>query len=107
MKAATSDVPITKRQAAILKFIEEGYLNGQTPTIREICVEFGISSPNGAETHLKALVKKGAITRIRNSSRAIFPTRFASGVGRVKAMYERLTHRERALVAQWINDSES
>jgi repressor LexA len=44
---------------------------GYGPTVREIGEVLGISSPNGVMCHLRALVKKGKITRIANRSRAI------------------------------------
>ena len=44
---------------------------GYGPTVREIGDKFRISSPNGVMCHLKALEKKGLITREPNMSRAI------------------------------------
>ena len=63
---------LTKRQEGVYKFIREKIRGrGYGPTVREIATEFDISSPNGVVCHLKALVKKGLITREPNMSRAI------------------------------------
>jgi repressor LexA len=63
---------LTPRQRDIFEFLKGKILNqGYGPTVREIGVEFGIRSPNGVMCHLKALEKKGLITREPNMSRAI------------------------------------
>jgi repressor LexA len=63
---------LTKRQQHIYDFIKDRILNrGYGPTVREIGSNFGIRSPNGVMCHLKALEKKGLITREQNMSRAI------------------------------------
>ena len=63
---------LTKRQKAVYEFIRDKIQNrGYGPTVREIGDNFGISSPNGVMCHLKALEKKGIITREPNMSRAI------------------------------------
>lgn len=63
---------LTRRQQAIYEFIKDRILNrGYGPTVREIGAHFGIRSPNGVMCHLKALEKKGLITREQNMSRAI------------------------------------
>lgn len=55
---------LTDKQRLIYEFIRERIENrGYGPSIREICSEFGIKSPNGVMCHLKALVKKGMIIR--------------------------------------------
>ena len=67
----TSDMP-TARQMEIYEFIRDKiYSRGFGPTVREIGEAFSIRSPNGVVCHLKALEKKGLITRGRNMSRAI------------------------------------
>jgi repressor LexA len=64
--------PLTKRQRAVFEFIRDKIQNrGYGPTVREIGERFRISSPNGVMCHLKALEKKGLITREPNMSRAI------------------------------------
>ena len=63
---------LTKRQSAVFEFIRDKIQNrGYGPTVREIGQKFNISSPNGVMCHLKALEKKGLITREPNMSRAI------------------------------------
>jgi repressor LexA len=63
---------LTKRQLAVFEFIQDKIQNrGYGPTVREIGEEFGINSPNGVMCHLRALEKKGLITREPNMSRAI------------------------------------
>ena len=63
---------LTKRQKAVYEFIRDLIQNrGYGPTVREIGRKFKIASPNGVVCHLKALEKKGLITREPNLSRAI------------------------------------
>lgn len=63
---------LTSRQREVFEFVRELITNrGYGPTVREIGDQFGISSPNGVMCHLKALEKKGLITREPNMSRAI------------------------------------
>lgn len=63
---------LTDRQRKVYEFIRDKIRNrGYGPTVREIGENFGIRSPNGVMCHLKALEKKGLITRERNMSRAI------------------------------------
>jgi repressor LexA len=62
-----SDRPeLTDKQKAIYDYIREHIeTKGFPPAIRDICGEFGISSPNGVMCHLKALETKGYINRIQ------------------------------------------
>jgi repressor LexA len=63
---------LTDKQKSIYDFIKGKILTrGYGPTVREIGAAFGISSPNGVMCHLKALEKKGLITRQSGMSRAI------------------------------------
>ncbi|MCA8986924.1 MAG: transcriptional repressor LexA [Planctomycetaceae bacterium] len=63
---------LTERQSAIYDFLKEKIVNrGYGPTVREIGNHFGIRSPNGVMCHLKALERKGLITRESHMSRAI------------------------------------
>ncbi len=67
---------LTKRQRDVYEFIRGKIMGrGYGPTVREIGDNFDIASPNGVMCHLKALVKKGLITREPNMSRAIQLTR--------------------------------
>ena len=63
---------LTKRQLAVFDFIRDKIKNrGYGPTVREIGKKLKINSPNGVMCHLRALEKKGFITRKPNMSRAI------------------------------------
>ncbi len=63
---------LTNRQADILEMINETVTkNGFAPSIREIADAFEISSPNGVVCHLKALERKGYLSRRKTKSRAI------------------------------------
>jgi repressor LexA len=63
---------LTERQKEVYEFVRDKIRNrGYGPTVREIGEQFDISSPNGVMCHLKALEKKGLITREPNMSRAI------------------------------------
>jgi repressor LexA len=63
---------LTERQKEIYEFIRQKIeKRGYGPTVREIGLGFGIKSPNGVMCHLKALEKKGLITREEHAARAI------------------------------------
>jgi repressor LexA len=63
---------LTSRQKQIYEFLKDKIRNrGYGPTVREIGTQFGIRSPNGVMCHLKALERKGLITRESHMSRAI------------------------------------
>jgi repressor LexA len=63
---------LTNRQREVYEFIRDKIRErGYGPTVREIGGKFKISSPNGVMCHLKALEKKGMISRERYMSRAI------------------------------------
>ena len=59
---------------------------GYGPTVREIGEHFGIKSPNGVMCHLRALERKGLITRSPNKSRAIELTQAADQSGHALPM---------------------
>ena len=63
---------ITSQQQRVLDCIQI-YLNktGFPPTRADICKELGFKSPNSAETHLRALEKKGFISIESGTSRGI------------------------------------
>jgi repressor LexA len=55
---------LTPRQEIVLNFLRRYVIEHiRPPTVREICRELGIRSPNGVTNHLKALEKKGFIRR--------------------------------------------
>ncbi len=63
---------LTSRQATVFEFIKDRVqARGYGPTVREIGEHFHISSPNGVMCHLRALERKGLLTRVRKHDRAI------------------------------------
>lgn len=80
---------ITDRQKEILSFIQRTTEErGFPPTIREIGEEMDIRSTNGVNDHLKALERKGFLTRGEQQSRSLVPTKRARmilGLGSRKA----------------------
>lgn len=69
---------LTDRQNEILSFIvKETENRGFPPTIREIGEEMDIRSTNGVNDHLKALERKGYLTRGEQQSRSLVPTKRA------------------------------
>lgn len=69
---------LTSRQREILTFISEHIdNNGFPPTRNELCLRFGYRSPNAAESHLRALARKGVIQLERGRSRGISLTTLA------------------------------
>jgi repressor LexA len=66
---------LTDRQLEVLRFIaREIEERGYPPTIREIGEALHMASTNGVNDHLKALEKKGFLTRDPVKSRALIPT---------------------------------
>jgi repressor LexA len=66
---------LTDRQLEVLRFIAEQIEElGYPPTIREIGEALDIRSTNGVNDHLKALERKGYLTRDPVKSRALMPT---------------------------------
>jgi repressor LexA len=65
---------ITDKQRAVLAYIVEFRgANGYSPSIRDIGKEFGVSSTNGVNDHIKALVRKGYLRRDRYIARSLIP----------------------------------
>lgn len=69
---------LTDRQQEVLDFIvrridDEGY----PPTLREIGEHMGIKSTNGVNDHLRALERKGVLSRGTSKSRALRPMNLA------------------------------
>ena len=72
MSGTVKKISLTKRQREIYEFLRDKIINrGYGPTVREIGLHFDIRSPNGVMCHLKALERKGLISREQNMSRAI------------------------------------
>jgi repressor LexA len=73
---------LTKRQQMVLDFITQSISDrGYPPTLREIGSHMGIRSTNGVNDHLRALERKGYLTREDMKSRALRPVRAAAGEG--------------------------
>jgi len=63
---------LTKRQEQTLEFIRHSIEDrGYPPTLREIGEHMGIRSTNGVNDHLRALERKGYLTREDMKSRAL------------------------------------
>ncbi len=78
---------LTQRQQMVLDFIRQSIVDrGYPPTLREIGARMGIRSTNGVNDHLRALERKGYLTREDMKSRALRPTNIdhqTNGVGGV------------------------
>jgi repressor LexA len=65
---------LTARQEQVLAFIRESIVDrGYPPTLREIGAHMGIRSTNGVNDHLRALERKGYLSREDMKSRALRP----------------------------------
>ena len=65
---------LTQRQHQVLEFIRQSITErGYPPTLREIGAHMGIRSTNGVNDHLRALERKGYLTREDMKSRALRP----------------------------------
>src|ERR1700722_20350303 len=70
---------LTQRQQMVLDFIRQSITDrGYPPTLREIGARMGIRSTNGVNDHLRALERKGYLTREDMKSRALRPTGLGS-----------------------------
>ena len=71
---------LTDRQRAVLEFISESISDrGFPPTLREIGNRLGIRSTNGVNDHLRALERKGYLTREDMKSRTLRLVRSPDG----------------------------
>ena len=65
---------LTERQHQVLEYIRSSIAHrGYPPTLREIGAHMGIRSTNGVNDHLRALERKGYLTREDMKSRALRP----------------------------------
>ena len=77
---------LTQRQQMVLDFIRSSITDrGYPPTLREIGAKMGIRSTNGVNDHLRALERKGYLTREDMKSRALRPTAHANSNADVAA----------------------
>lgn len=73
---------LTDRQQQVLSYIRESIIDrGYPPTLREIGAHMGIRSTNGVNDHLRALERKGYLTREDMKSRALRPKDLPLGPG--------------------------
>jgi len=71
---------LTDRQQQVLSYIRQSIVErGYPPTLREIGAHMGIRSTNGVNDHLRALERKGYLTREDMKSRALRPRDVAFG----------------------------
>ncbi len=62
---------LTKKQKAVLAFLQERAQDGLPPTVREICTAAGIKSTSTVHAYLKTLEDEGYISRQSGLNRAI------------------------------------
>jgi repressor LexA len=78
---------LTQRQQMVLDFIRQSISDrGYPPTLREIGARMGIRSTNGVNDHLRALERKGYLTREDMKSRALRPTGPVAVAGAPRAL---------------------
>ncbi len=74
---------LTHRQQMVLDYIRRSISDrGYPPTLREIGAFMGIRSTNGVNDHLRALERKGYLTREDMKSRALRPSNMQPGLAR-------------------------
>jgi repressor LexA len=72
---------LTERQQQVLHYIRQSITDrGYPPTLREIGSHMGIRSTNGVNDHLRALERKGYLTREDMKSRALRPRDMVDGM---------------------------
>lgn len=62
---------LTKKQQAVLAFLQQRAQDGLPPTVREICAAAGIKSTSTVHAYLKTLEEEGYISRQSGLNRAI------------------------------------
>ncbi len=63
---------LTARQQQILDYIQQRQqTQGETPTRREIARHFAFASPNAVSSHLRLLIKKGALQLEKGRARSL------------------------------------
>lgn len=62
---------LTKKQQAVLAFLQQRAQDGLPPTVREICTAAGIKSTSTVHAYLKTLEEEGYISRQSGLNRAI------------------------------------
>lgn len=70
--STTPNDGLTTKQRKIRDYVRDHVLSkGYGPSVREIGERFGINSPNGVLTHLRALEKKGAMMPAEKNGRKL------------------------------------
>ena len=78
---------LTAQQIKVFDVIKDSLKNnGYPPTRVEIAKILGFKSVNAAESHIKALVKKGVIEKVPGSSRGIKLIEEVSGIPLIGAV---------------------
>src|SRR5262245_46948855 len=79
---------LTDRQQQVLHYIRQSITErGYPPTLREIGAHMGIRSTNGVNDHLRALERKGYLTREDMKSRALRPRDLDDVAGKSNAFH--------------------
>lgn len=75
---------LTDKQAEVLRFIEEFQRDhGGSPTLREIQKRFGFASSFGANRHVMALERKGALKRAGGRARSMVLSQPSGSIFRI------------------------
>ncbi len=90
---------LTERQQQVLHYIRQSINDrGYPPTLREIGAHMGIRSTNGVNDHLRALERKGYLTREDMKSRALRPRDMVDSVQEDATVVQLPRHAEDDLV---------
>jgi hypothetical protein len=69
---------LTPSQQKIYNFVlRHWFFYGFPATLRDLCTEFGHSSPNAPASHLRALIKKGFVRKIKHRGSGLAKTVYA------------------------------
>lgn len=86
----TASNGLTDRQTEILDYIRKYTTErGYSPSTRDIGAGCGITSPNGVMCHIKSLIRKGALERVKVNGRALGRSfRIVSPIGRKPTTFQ-------------------
>lgn len=62
---------VTENEKMVFEFIKDRIEEGYSPTVREICAEFGFKSTSTAHRYINNLTAKGLLEKGNNQNRAI------------------------------------
>jgi repressor LexA len=68
--ATTTSFKLGESEAYVLRFMVDQHDRGAAVSIRDICREFGWSSPNAAHNHIRSLTAKGLLEQ-RGKGKAV------------------------------------